>query len=245
MNAFIANQDLSSIGFWEDAWKKHIETYLKAPPRTGYFIASLFPDRSQKILEIASGSSRDSLYLSSLGYNVTAVDFDLKTMYYLRKRLGLSLSMLCADAFHLPFKRKSFDISFSNGFWILFRRDEEIHHLIREQSVVTKKYLISLVHNSENKQLVKLFEDKAKKDPLYNIRFFHRKELTDIIKDSGISYKSIQIKKFGGITDVFLRNRVMNMPNLFQTFGKIIVPRLYELHPWSAVERIACIVKLE
>jgi len=225
--------------FWSEVWSRYLETYLNAPPRCGFWISSFFSKR-YSILEIAAGSCRDSIYLSSIGYNVVALDFDSKTLNYLAKRFtNLPLLFVVGDAFALPFENKSFDISFSNGFWICFDDNHSLHLLIREQARVTKKYLITFVHNMDNEFLMKLFREKSLHDPLYNIRFFTRNELVKIVKESGVSFRSISFYKFGGPADLLYSLKSLRF------IARLFVPKIYKLQPWRVTERIACVVELE
>ncbi len=234
-----------SESYWSDVWVRHIEAYIAAPPRCGYWLGSFFP-RSMTVLEIAGGSCRDSRYLATLGFDAIGSDFDQKTLDYLEKRHPNSLlPMRCENAFALSLADKSVDMSYSNGFWIYFLNDEKIYSLIHEQARVTRKYLVSLVHNVENRILVNQFERKAKLDSLYDIRFFHRNQLLDILKKSGLKYKSVSFRKFGGPMDRFLAIKIMGAPNPFHGIARYIVPRMYKLQPWSMTERIACVIELE
>lgn len=237
---------LSSESFWQDAWMLHIEAYLTAPPRCGYWLAAMFPDKRLRIIEIACGSGRDSRYLAVRGYAASGTDFDGQTLDYLSRRFPDSpLQLYREDAFGFSFPDKSFDLSFSNGFWVCFRDDRQLHLLIREQERITRRYLIALVHNAENDALIAQFREKGKSDPLYDVRFFHRDELRRIIDSSGIRYKRIEFRKFGGPVDLLYATRIKRMPNLLKGVAHHIVPRLYRLQSWKSTERIACIVELE
>lgn len=236
----------SSESFWQNAWRRHIDVYLANPPRCGYWLAAMFPDKKLKFIEIAGGSCRDSRYLADTGYSCIGTDFDQYTIEYLKDRFPhSSLRLFREDAFHFSFLDKSFDISFSNGFWILFSDNQQLYSLLKEQERITRRYIITLVHNATNKKLVKEFQEKAKTDQLYNIRFFQINELRTIINSSGILYKRIVFKKFGGPFDMFYSSRIKRVPNLLKKFARHIVPRLYKFQSWESTERIACVIELE
>ncbi len=226
--------------FWTETWKRHIETYLAAPPRAGIWIRQLFPSWNS-VLEIAGGSCRDSRYLADHGFQAVGSDFEQKTIEYLQDRFPASpLKLQREDAFHLSFQDNVFDITFSNGFWILFDDNRDITSLIKEQARVTRKYMISFLHNGDNIKLKKTFQEKSEKDPLYNIRFFYKDEIEGLIHASGISFTYLKIKKFGGIVDLFYAKRIKNMINL----SPKLITSLYDFQPWSRVERLAVIIKL-
>jgi hypothetical protein len=229
--------------FWSGAWARHIEEYLSAPPRCGYWLVSHF-SKQLSFLEIAGGSCRDSHYLSLQGINAIGSDFDDKTLDYLKKRFPNSPHPIQKEnAFQLSFANKSIDLSFSNGFWIYFN-DDNITFLIREQERITKKFIVSLVHNMENVDLVSLFRKKATIDSLYKIRFFNREQLLKIISKSGIRYRSITMHKFGGPMDIFLSKTLKGISNPMNRTARRFVPRLYDYQPWSVTERIACVIDL-
>lgn len=229
--------------YWSEAWVRHIENYLSSPPRCGYWLKYKFP-RITSILEIAGGSCRDSLFLSRHYANVIGSDFDEKTLFFLKSRYPEYKSVFSRqNAFQFEFNSKTFDLTFSNGFWVLFQNDKDIQQLIREQARVTKKYLISLVHNGNNNRLIRTFNEKSKTDSLYNIRFFKPHEIMNNIKASGIQYRSIRLEKFGGTVDRLLSTQLTADSNCsYKT--NLIIPRLYKYLPWSNVERIAVIVEL-
>ncbi len=240
------NIQLQKGEFWEKSWKKHIQDYLKAPPRAGIFIANYFKN-IKTVLEIAGGSCRDSRYLANIGYKATGSDFDEKTLNYLQNELFINdkLNYSKQDAFNLTFANDSFDLIFHNGFFIYFN-DEQIKQMLKEQARVAKKYIVFFVHNSKNKKLVKIFENKAKSDELYKVRFFNAAKTVDLIKNSSINYKNIKIKKFGGFYDLFYKKFLKGwIPNPVYPFRKLLIPKLYQLQKWENTERICCIVELE
>ncbi len=231
--------------FWAESWIQHIDRYLQSAPRTGFFIHRHFKN-IKTILEIAGGSCRDSGYLAS-HYSVTATDFDEKTLRFLKQHRFSknSLKYIVADAFDLCFQENSFDLVFHNGFFIYFN-DEDILKMLKEQARISKKYIVIFIHNGENEELIKKFREKAEKDKLFEIRFFNKNVIVDIVKNSGIKIKSYGIVKFGGFFDVFYKNKFKKIiPNILKPFGKYFVPYLYQLQNWEKTERICCIIELD
>jgi hypothetical protein len=237
--------EFGSEASWSKIWIQNVEVYLAAPSRCGYWIASHFA-KSLTILEVAGGSCRDSRYLATKGYNAVGSDFNQNIITYLTDRYpASSLKLLRENAFCFSFGNRSLDLTFANGFWIYFTENEQLYDLIREQVRISKKYVVSLVHNIENDKLVKSFQEKAKLNPLYDIRFFHRSELGKIIGEIGIKYKSVTIKKFGGPIDILFSRKILGVFNPIYMLAKYIVPFLYKYQPWSRVERIVLIIELE
>jgi hypothetical protein len=118
--------------------------------------------------------------------------------------------------------------------------------MLREQERVSRKYIVCLVHNSDNTKLVQQFKEKSKKDDLYKIRFFDNNEIVKIVEGSGIQYKSIRILKFGGFSDVFYKKVLKKyVPNILYPFRKYLIPKLYQLQKWENTERVCCIIELD
>ena len=233
--------------FWEESWIQHIDGYLNAVPRAGIFIVNYFKN-IHNVLEIAGGSCRDSRYLANNEFNATGSDFDEKTLQYLQEerfpddRLNYSKE----DAFDLTFQDNSFDLVFHNGFFVLFNENSSLKKMLKEQERVSRRYIVIFIHNIENRNLIKSFQEKSKTDDLYKIRFFDKNGITNIIEDSGIKYKSIKIMKFGGIFDRFYNKTLKRVvPNILYPFRKFLIPKLYQFQKWENTERICCIVELD
>jgi hypothetical protein len=238
------NERFDEEGYWSSAWLRHLETYLSAAPRAGYWLERHF-NRSLSVLELAGGSCRDSRYLAHRGTTAIGTDFDHKTLEYLEQRFPASpLKLQREDGFALTLPDKSVDISFSNGFWVLYDDDERILSLLREQARVTRRYLIALVHNGENAKLRAEFGRKAASDSLYLIRFFARADLVRLAETSGVAYRSLRLLKFGGPADLLFQAAKTPTRLGRRSWAGWLVPHLYDLQPWTKVERIALVLEL-
>ena len=228
---------------WNRIWEEYIEKYLSTPPRVGVWIKNKFSSKKLSILEIAGGSCRDSMYLHLLGYNSVGSDLNYKVLSLIRKKFSnITFKLIQTDAFNLSFKDNSFDIVFSNGLLIYFWNDEDIFNLLKEQMRVARRYVVSIVHNKENDELVKKFAKLKEKDPLYDIRFFTREELLDIANKLQIKGK-VLVEKFGGPAD-YLYLFEKKIPAL-RSVVRWLVPKLYHFQPWTRVERIVLIIELK
>lgn len=238
----------NSKEFWEKQWEEKIEVYLKALPRTGYFIRWLIKKnnlKNPKILEIAGGSCRDSRFLANLGFYTVGSDYEPKLLEYLKNRFSDDpLYYSTEDAFNMTFEDSSFDLTFHNGFIICFDKNRDVKNIITEQLRVTSKFAVMLTHNLENSELREQFSDRIAKDKLYDIRFYDKGELLDILSQIGISKKQITFYKFGGYFDGFFRKRIKRIiPNIFYKFSYKFVPYLYQWQKWENTERIVCLIK--
>lgn len=75
--------------------------------------------KGKKILEIGGGMGGDSLYLAKEGAEVTVLDFVKEALNKIKisaKKQKLDLQIVLADARKMPFKDRTFDIVFHQGF---------------------------------------------------------------------------------------------------------------------------------
>lgn len=101
------------------------------------------------ILEVGAGTGSMSILLSHLGYSVISVDNNkgiLKKAQKNNDHYNGKVKFQFADAFKLPFKNNSFDMSISQGFFEHFN-NEEIRKLLDEQLRVSKKWVLFSVPN--------------------------------------------------------------------------------------------------
>ena len=101
---------------------------------------------SGKILEAGSGSSVNSIFLASCGYDVTCVDND-PVMLEFAKKLALNFDKKPAyseqDLFSLNYPLCSFDVAFSHGV-LEHYSDDDIRSLIDKQLDVAKTVIFSV-----------------------------------------------------------------------------------------------------
>lgn len=231
---------------WKEKWRGLLNRYLSGKPRLGIFIHNYIKN-IDKCIEVACGSSNDSIYLASKGLDVTASDFEDNVIKILQQKIKVdNLVYIIADAFNLPFFENSYDLVFHNGFFVLFQDNLDICKLLLEQERISKKYILLVTHNKVNSGYLSKFKQLAQNDSLYDIRFFSKAELKNIIKKSGIKYKSVKLLKFGGIADVFYKTKLRKIiPNVLYPFRNSIVPKFYQLQSWKKTVRIACLIELE
>lgn len=232
---------------WPSLWRRYLDQYLSAPPRTGFWIDARLGSRANSFLELGCGSGRDSLYLAQRGHRVVATDMDGETLRELQSRFpDQTVSFRPADAKQLDFPDDSFDVVFHNGLWVLFEDDEALVRMAQEQARVARKFAVVLVHNRLNPSLVREFQERSRQDELFAIRFFSPDELGELIERAGLGQRRIRMLKFGGRMDrLYTAKRIKRVvPNLLWPLRHRLVPRLYELEPWERIERIACVVEL-
>lgn len=232
---------------WGAVWQEKIEHYLNAVPRTGVFIDRYFRGKVHTILEVAAGSSRDSIYLAKQGFHVTASDYERNIIQCMEERTHESrIRFVHADAFHMGMENDAFDLVFHNGFFVLFDENEAIVDLLREQARIARHYIVIFVHNALNHAHVSHFEKLAQSDPLYKIRFFEPDEVAAVVKQSGIAVRRLEWMKFGGPYDILFYKRMKKViPNLLYPMRTWLVPRGYQRQRWDKTERVCCVIELD
>lgn len=228
---------------WNSVWSQHLEEYYQGAPRAGLWLERQFPLEGKRVLEIAAGSCRDSLYLAEQGYDVTATDYlpELVEQVALRHQ-NSTLKFDCQNAFSFQLEDGAFDITYHNGFWVNFESDDTLCELLTEQTRITRECLVMLLHNKRNPRLKRLFARRAVEDRMYRIRFFAPEDLIALIERSGLSFRHVEFRKFGGLVDGFHRRHLFGVQNPFAQMMESVVPHLYALQPWWMVERVACVL---
>lgn len=108
-------------------------------------IASI-AQKDKEMLEVGSGSSALSIFLSHLGYKITCIDNDKGVVNIAKQnnaRLNGRVTFKKADAYSLPFEDNRFDLCFSQGFFEHFD-DDNITKLLGEQLRVSNVVIFSV-----------------------------------------------------------------------------------------------------
>lgn len=229
---------LKSASQWDNKWHELFDHYQNDPRHAFYINA--FLSREDKVIELAAGSFRDTFKLNELGINCHAMDFSeeaVKLAHQLHPELTKQLNS--GNAFELKYiKDKEFDVSFHNGFWVLFD-DNDIEMLAREQARISKRLMIATVHNAHNTQFVDYFAEKSEHDELFRIRFFTKEEIEEHLSKHCKSVRTIPVGKGKKYFEDLLINEGMAEANIlrayFDTAG---------LSKLDSSERLMCIGEL-
>lgn len=166
---------------WDGKWEAIFDRYQN-DLRHAHYVRAILRRDERSILEIGAGSFRDIALLARKGLKVAGMDFSATAVARARQRFpGLAPSLHEMSAFSMGFADGSFDLSYHNGFWVLFD-DARIRELASEQARVTRRRMIATVHNAHNRQFVDYFERMKADDPLYDIRFFERDEISSLME---------------------------------------------------------------
>lgn len=164
---------------------------------------------NKKIIECGSGTSVVSIYLASLGYEVTAIDIEddvialskrLAKDYYALKDCKPKLKFVKKSIFKLAYLKNTFDVAFSNGVLEHFS-DEEIVEIIKQQLFVAKTTIIGIP--------TKYFSPKEAK--YGNERVLELSYWRNLIKKSG----GIIIEEVGMDREPLLK-RILNYKKYFR-----------------------------
>lgn len=179
---------------WDEKWNTIFDHY-QLDTRHAEYINALIEENENHILEIGAGSFRDMARLNKLDVDCHGVDFSIDSVNLAKKLFPkIEDKIHCMDAFNLQFKEEEFDLTYHNGFWVLFS-DEQILKLANEQAKITKRRLIATVHNAHNINFFNYFEKMKAIDPLYNIRFFMVDEIVELMKKISNKIKVIPVGK--------------------------------------------------
>lgn len=164
----------NTVKEWNEIAGLHIDSYSKLHPRYGVEVKEIlakYKIKPRKILEVAAFSAKDSRHLASEFPNCQfyTIDLSQKAANWAQRtnvELGFkNIHAVQANAFTLPFKDKSFDISFNADFYIYFQ-DEDVLKLFKEQKRVTRFILATFVQNKYNVyRLLRRYLTNLMKDP--------------------------------------------------------------------------------
>lgn len=171
---------LASETEWDRQWTSIFDHYQQ-DIRHAYYIRALKRRNEQRLLEIAAGSFRDMAALCRWGISCDGVDYSAESVERAKQQFpDLQHRIHKMDAFHLTFEDAAFDLTYHNGVWGLFD-DAQIVALAKEQARISKRRIMATVHNAHNVPFSQYFDKMKQADPLYNIRFFRREEITALM----------------------------------------------------------------
>lgn len=133
-------------GFYKGRTGDSWSDFLRVAGANATFIEYITGLRSRKVMELGCGPAQVSVFLSYLGFEVTAFDKDEAVLQYARgnnERFLGHVKFLSGDAFHLPFHDDEFDVVFNQGFFEHFS-DENIRAIIGESLRVAPNLIFSV-----------------------------------------------------------------------------------------------------
>src|SRR5690606_7496088 len=118
---------------WDRAWEGIFDHYQQ-DLRHAHYVRALLKRGERKLLEIGAGSFRDMAALQRMGRDCSGMDFSPEAVRRAKLAFPLiSQNMHAMSAFDMQFLDNAFDLTYHNGFWVLFD-DEQILELAKEQA---------------------------------------------------------------------------------------------------------------
>lgn len=183
---------------WDEFFNKKydLESYLAHLCAHSELFEEIIKENPKTILEAGTGRGIMSIFLSWLGYKMTAVDNNqalLERSRNLCKQLNGNVSYIFCDAFNLEncLPGQKFDLVFSQGFLEHFD-DKQIRVLIRQQLKVSNKIIISVpsvfypLRDFGNERLLSVNDWKRilKDFSIERVRYYGSARSKDILKRS-------------------------------------------------------------
>ncbi|MXN31915.1 class I SAM-dependent methyltransferase [Delftia sp. CH05] len=210
----------STASAWDSKWSTIFDHYQK-DLRHAHYMRALMHSDERKILEMAAGSFRDMAALRRAGLDCHGMDFSGESIERAKANFPeFKEKIHQMSAFEMPFDNQFFDVSYHNGFWVLFS-DENIRKLAQEQARITGKRMFATVHNAHNRQFVDYFDRLKKDDPLYDVRFFHVEDLTALMSEVCDDVQVIPVGKGKRRHEDWLIKMGITHPLLLRSYLKI------------------------
>jgi len=155
------------------------------------FVADLLPAGS-KVLDLGSGTGRDSLYLASLGHHVMAVDSSRQAL----EKLEQSGKELKLQNFITSIEAKVEDYVIFASSYGLINCAHILHFLTLDQAVAVIRKMIDGVEASGYLTITTFSKNEADylaKEFLYNRGYFSKEELLVLLKDLNILMVNEQV----------------------------------------------------
>jgi ubiquinone/menaquinone biosynthesis C-methylase UbiE len=172
----------NSQQFWAQAWARHFDSYVRNWGRQAYYLRFILAPHERRLLELGAGSFRDTVRLNQWGYDCLGTDFSEEAVALARHRFSEYAHCIQAmDATKLNVDDQSVDVSFHNGFFVLFDEDAMIGRILSEQVRVTRRRVVCTVHNALNRRQVERFCELKRTDRLYDVRFFAPDEIRALL----------------------------------------------------------------
>lgn len=178
--------------FTKDQFKGYIKRHKEKLKFYKQFI------KGKKVLDIGCGFGYSSVSLSSLGYDLIAVDNDKKVLKVIRrnaKNFGKKIKIIEEDIFNIDkrFKEDSFDACISGGLLEHFKI-KDIRMLIQKQLYLAPIVIADIPICSKRLNLkshYKNFSTKIRKDGIYRNLWNRDYWIKQVLKDFNVIYSKV------------------------------------------------------
>ena len=131
---------------WDRKWTGIFDHYQR-DLRHAHYMRALLERGERTMLELAAGSFRDMAALRRMGLDCSGMDFSEESVARARVRFpGYAEHIHQMSAFDMSFEDDSFDVTYHNGFWVLFKDEESarLHGTAR----ITRSRMVATVPNA-------------------------------------------------------------------------------------------------
>lgn len=210
---------------WEDRTNFDIELQNRYKANPFDLALAPFFKKPRKILEIGCGQGR----FMSIFPNITGLEYSQKFIDIAKKR-GVKGKIYKGDAFNMPFKSKTFDLSFSTG---LIEHYDDKQKLVNEHARVVKDGGLCIITvpsagpDAYVGGLIRevVYKNTEKYDPQYFGERMHKKELHNLMQNAGL--KNIKVYNIG----LPLRGQpVLILKNIRKSNSKLLAIYAFFLH---------------
>lgn len=220
---------------WNAKWSGIFDHYQR-DLRHAHYIRSVIEPNEKRVLEIAAGSFRDMAALRRMNIDCSGMDFSNESVVRAKAAFPQYATYIHEmSAFEMNFDDGEYDVTYHNGFWILFD-DDKIKALAQEQARITKGRMIATVHNIHNQRFVDYFDKMKQNDPLYDIRFFAIDEIASLMREVCDNVHVIPVGKYKRRHEDTLIRLGLTHPALIRSYLKFS-----GLHLLDRSERLLCI----
>ena len=168
---------------WEQLWKKWLVKYNSGAPRFSYYMHIILNilscENNNKIHEYGCGSGRNVINMKKLGWDITGSDFSEYSINQINSNYKQLFKILDYTSNE---NNEKYDITTHDGFFVCFPHNKW-YSLIDKQLSLTNKYAFIGIHNFQNKNLMKRFNELKTKDNLYDITWFDHNKIINYIKE--------------------------------------------------------------
>lgn len=145
---------------WEGTYGANPEMYGSRPSEPAVYAADLFAGSgAERVLELAAGHGRDTLYFAQQGFSVVATDFSDVAVAEIRRasqerRIAIRVTATVHDMREpLPFVNESIDAVYAHMALCMALSSSEIHALVDEVARVLKpggRFVYTVRHTGDS-----------------------------------------------------------------------------------------------
>ena len=203
---------------WFDSKYYHILYQNRDFSEAEFFINNLTsflnPDKKARILDLACGKGRHSMFLNKLGYDVTGVDLSPQSIEFANKKQNDKLHFFTHDMRELePHGPYDYVFNLFTSFGYFEDDNEDLKVLNSVEQALNSKGVFILDFLNPQKVIANLIEDEEKE--LDGIRFFIQRKI-----EKGFIIKKIRFNAEGRDFEFQERVKILDLATFEMLFSK-------------------------